>query len=121
MNNIEPTEPGPLEIAITSLSLDKEEYGSKENIVFSLTVNASQEIETNLTLKGIKPRTYYYLNKLEKTSLEQGLNELSLNATTPSCTSGCGGVKPGEYEVKAEILVNETILAEANTTITLHS
>lgn len=122
-NETNVTEPErPFEVEIVSFSTDKEEYGSSEKVMLSLSVNSSREVkDANVTVKGIKPRYQYYIDKTRLVDLEKGVNELGINATTPRCTSGCGGVNPGYYKITAEVSVNETIMDSQNTTIKLHA
>lgn len=112
----------PPELQILSFSAEGSSYGSNEMAVFMLSVNSSQKIKNvQVLLKGVKPYNNYYMEASETYALTNDLNELSIGAQTPHCTSGCGGVKPGDYDVTVEIKINGELKASATTTINLHS
>lgn len=117
----ETPEEKPLEIVIVRFSPDKGEYGSSEWARFTVEINSTHEADANVTVRGIKPGNWYFIEEWETATLEEGINVFLLNATTPRCTSGCGGVNAGDYEMEAEVRVNGTVMAEAKTVIALHS
>ncbi|MEM7816005.1 MAG: hypothetical protein QXN71_02720 [Candidatus Aenigmatarchaeota archaeon] len=117
--DIQPAQQSP-EIGILSFTTDKPTYSSHEEMKISVIVRSSVNIE-NATAKvyGIKPYNHAYVNELKIVNLSKGDNEITFFAKTPYCTSGCGGVYPGPYNLTAEILVNGELVANSTTTINL--
>jgi len=103
-----------------SITSDKNTYSSHEPIVFTITANCSEAIEDAvIRVYGIRPRSAYYLDNFEVFDLEKGINTVTFDETTPNCTSGCGGVYPGPYDVNVSLELNNKLLAEAQTIIEL--
>lgn len=95
---VENTEP---EISI-ALSTDKELYHSNE--IMKVTV----DIECNIQVRNATLRVYgihasrYRLDKNQAVNLEPGNNTVVIDYKTPSCNR-CSGIRPGTYEVSAEL------------------
>jgi hypothetical protein len=75
----------------------------------------------NITVNvwGIKPYNYAYINESKTLNLKRGENEIVFLARTPYCTSGCGGVYPGLYDLYAEVFMNDEKIANTTTKINL--
>ncbi|MCD4740485.1 hypothetical protein K8R43_04835 [archaeon] len=110
-----------IKVEILNFSSDKQEYGSKERIKFKIDLISNQELEANITVKGIKPGYWYFIEDWKIMSIKEGTNPLLINSMSPSCTSGCGGVHPGEYKITSEIIHENRVLNNATTMITLRS
>jgi hypothetical protein len=88
----------------------------------NVTVGSPAEKENALVrVNGIKPRGYSYIDLLEAVNLSEGENEFVLTATTPSCTSGCGGVLPGYYGIDVQLLNGSEVLCNTSFQIELIS
>ncbi len=109
-----------IEIDISDFSSDKEEYKSHEEIKLSVSVQSSEKAE-NIAVRvwGIRPRSYSYIDSTKAVSLEKGNNEILFDEKAPPCTSGCGGVNPGPYDIHAEILADGEIVSDSKITIDL--
>ncbi len=108
------------QIEIKEFNSDKDTYGSREKVIFSLLILSDHKIDrAELSISGIRPYQYAYINKLEEINLARGQNMISIEAETPICTSGCGGVGPGPYDITADILVNHEIIASQTIIINL--
>jgi hypothetical protein len=107
-------------IEILSFSTDKNTYSSHEEMKILLLLKSSKEIE-NITVNvwGIKPYNYAYINESKTLNLKRGENEIVFLARTPYCTSGCGGVYPGLYDLYAEVFMNDEKIANTTTKINL--
>jgi hypothetical protein len=103
-----------------SVSTDKEEYTSYEEIKIVVSAVSSKEIE-NATVKvwGITPYSRNHIESEKKVQLNEGETVIEFTETAPACTSGCGGVFPGPYNIKVLIQKDETELANAKTGIVL--
>lgn len=111
-----------LVIQISSFELNKEVYSSYEDVSFKIVIDSSSRVDNaELNIKGIKLRNIYYLHVSEAIDLKKGTNNFLLRATTPRCTSGCGGVNPGDYELVASLVINESVFSEIESIITLVS
>jgi hypothetical protein len=111
----------PLHASI-SITADKNNYSSYQQMNLFVSINASQKIEkASLKVWGIKPRDYAFVQEEKNVSIARGVNEFLFLATTPRCTAGCGGVYPGPYQIFAELYFNESLAANASTTINLVS
>ena len=118
----EDKEPGEYEIEIKEFKTDKETYGSYEEIQISLKVFSKNEIkDVEIKIKGIQPGRYAYINEFKVVNLAEGENAVFFEAQMPYCTSGCGGVFPGPYDIYANIFVEEDLIESAITTINLIS
>lgn len=104
------------------ISTDKAEYGSHEEVYINLIISSPENIENALVkVWGIAPRSTNYIEDEQTVSLQRGENTIQFVEETPNCTSGCGGVTPGEYVLYASVDVNSETVAEAETKITLIS
>jgi len=107
-------------IEILSFSTDKDTYSSNEEIRIFVSLKTSKEME-NVTVNvwGIKPYNYAYINESKTLNLKRGENEIVFLAKTPYCTSGCGGVRPGPYNLYVEVFANGEEMANTTTKINL--
>jgi len=105
-----------------SVSTDKEEYGSQEEVVITVVANASESVK-GVTVKvwGITPYSKNYIENEKTVDLEEGENSIEFVEITPYCTAGCGGVYPGPYNLLTSIEWNGKELTRGETTITLAS
>lgn len=108
-------------VEITNLQLDKDKYGSHETVNLTTSVRSNVEGEFLIKVHGIAPLGYEHVKKEESITLHPGDNKIKTEFKTPRCTSGCGGVKPGDYNIFVEIQKGNETLANASTTITLVS
>ena len=109
-----------MNIEITEFTTDKEVYGSYEEVKMTIVAVSPEAIENaEINVAGINPYQHAYVDESRIVNLSMGENEITFSDKTPSCTSGCGGVYPGPYDITARISVNGTLLAEASLTITL--
>jgi hypothetical protein len=107
-------------IEILNFSTDKNTYSSHEEMKILVLLKSPKEIE-NVTLNvwGIKPYSYAYINESKTLNLKRGENEIVFLTKTPYCTSGCGGVHPGPYEIYVKVFVNGKETANSSTKINL--
>lgn len=109
-----------IEIKIGDFLSDKNIYGSREKIYFTLEIWSESNIEKALIkIKGIEPYNYAYINKSKEIILYPGKNTFVVEAEAPSCTSGCGGVSSGAYDIHSEIIINNQTIDRAEITINL--
>ncbi|MGM5488427.1 MAG: hypothetical protein ACQESG_05750 [Nanobdellota archaeon] len=92
------------DIEIMSFSTDNKTYGSYEKVNANAIVRSSADQTITARLSGIKPHTNPYIDESKIINLSEGENEIHFTATTPHCTSGCGGVYPGPYQLTLELL-----------------
>ncbi len=105
---------------IVEFATDKETYSSQEEMIVSLIVTSSDNIEQAvIKLTGIKPYNNAYIDDSKIVDLEKGKNEIIFKEKTPYCTSGCGGVYPGPYNLDIKIFVKETLIVDSTVTINL--
>lgn len=90
-------------ITIENFSTHKAVYGSREKIEFRTDIRSVGRQTVKIEISGIKPGAYAYLNITQEAELEKGDNKLSFSALTPACTSGCGGVLPGNYNTDLKV------------------
>jgi len=110
------------EIEIKEFKTDKENYGSHEKVQFSVKIWSKKDIdEAEIKITGIQPYQRFYINKAKITSLTAGENIFYIEAETPYCTSGCGGVYPGPYDVYASIFIGGKLIQSAENSINLVS
>lgn len=110
----------PLNIEIYDFKTDKDTYGSDENIEISLVVSSQDEFKNAVILiSGIKPSQRAYINEVVNLDINPGENPVIVNSQTPFCTKGCGGVYPGPYDIKAEILIDGSLITHSFITINL--
>jgi hypothetical protein len=107
-------------IEILNFSTDKKTYGSYEDMKISVLLRSPKKFE-NVTINvfGIRPRVYAYINESKIVDLEEGKNEIVFLAKTPYCTSGCGGVYPGPYDLFVKVFVNGEEMSTSTTKINL--
>ena len=110
------------EIEIKEFKTDKENYGSHEKVQFSVKIWSKKDIdEAEIKITGIQPYQRFYIDKAKITSLTAGENIFYIEAETPYCTSGCGGVYPGPYDVYASIFIGGKLIQSAENSINLVS
>jgi hypothetical protein len=99
------------------LSTDKDLYHSGEPIKLSLEVFSSAEIpNAKVKFYGVNAKSRLRLSYETIKNIARGDNLITYDFIAPSCY-GCAGVSPGTYQVTAEILQNNSSLA--NTTINI--
>lgn len=114
------TESENIQLEIKDFTTDKKTYASNEELKASLTVLSSGEVKGALVkLTGIKPSNYAYINSSQTVNLIPGKNEIIFTETTPYCTSGCGGVYPGPYNLNIEVFIEENLSAGSAALINL--
>jgi hypothetical protein len=114
------TEPETVQVEIKDFTTDKDIYGSNEELRASSTVLSPGGIKgVMIKLIGIKPNNYAYINSSQTVDLNSGENEIIFIVITPHCTSGCGGVYPGPYDLNVEVFVEEKLVASSTVSITL--
>lgn len=105
-----------------SVSTGKGTYGSSEEVEITvLVVSSVQAEDAVISVWGITPYSKNYIENQKTVGLEEGSNTVVFSEKTPRCTSGCGGVKPGAYTMHASVSLGGTVIAEAETEITLVS
>ncbi len=109
-----------VEVEIISFESDKESYGSNEKINFNANVISSSDIDNiKLEVNGIKPYNKNYIQVAKIHNLTKGDNNIKFSAKTPSCTSGCGGVRPGSYDINIEVFSGDELMANETLAIEL--
>lgn len=109
-------------IEITEFETDKNNYKSQETIIVTLNVFSPEDIEqTKIKLTGIRPYNYAYIDSSKRINLKKGDNKIVFEEKAPYCTSGCGGVFPGPYDLEAGIFINQTLITSEQKTITLRA
>ena len=109
-------------VKIIEFSTDKDVYSSREKIISYLEVESLKDIKNvNFILEGIKPYNTAHLKDSKLVDLKKGKNEITFEGMSPYCTSGCGGVYPGDYDITVEVFENENLIASSKVTITLVS
>jgi hypothetical protein len=107
-------------VEVLNFSTDKKTYGSYEDMKISVLLKSSKNLENvSVNVFGIRPRVYAYVNETKIVNLKKGENEVVFLAKTPYCTSGCGGVYPGPYDLYVKVFVNGEEIANSKTTINL--
>jgi len=93
------------------LNLDKNIYHSNEQM------NITVQIETNKTAENANIKVYGIyasrnrLNLSKTTNLSEGNNLILFEYKTPSCNT-CSGIRPGMYDITAEVEYNGTMTKE---------
>lgn len=109
-------------IEIIKFVTDKEKYGSYEEMKVYATIKSSENFENvKINIFGIKPYNYAYINDSKTVNLTTGENEIIFSEKTPHCTSGCGGVYPGSYNLYIEVFLSGELVSNSSTTIELIS
>ncbi|MFP4523829.1 MAG: hypothetical protein ACLFO2_00740 [Candidatus Woesearchaeota archaeon] len=99
---------------------DNETYGSHEDLEAVVTLESTTGVRNaGARLVGIQPYNNPYIDERRIVNLTKGENRIAFEATTPHCTSGCGGVYPGPYDLVFELFVNDTVIANTTKTIEL--
>ncbi len=112
----------PLAVSIVSFTSDEQVYGSSDKMVFSIVINSSAAVENaSISIHGIKPYRRAYVDDTKTAALDFGTNSINFTETAPYCTSGCGGVYPGPYEINAQVFVDDVIVANSSITVNLVS
>ncbi|MFH1294755.1 MAG: hypothetical protein ABIH90_02320 [Candidatus Aenigmatarchaeota archaeon] len=101
-----------------SVETNKAVYGSYEGVLVKVVVVSPSDLDGTLKVWGIRPGSFAHINQTKSVNLKKGENEFVFQAQTPKCTSGCGGVYPGPYQVVAELWIDGKPTV-TNTTITL--
>ncbi|MBD3248905.1 hypothetical protein GF336_02560 [Candidatus Woesearchaeota archaeon] len=101
------------DISSITLSTDKNLYHSDELMNITASIQSNIESE-NLILRiyGI----YSGRNRLDSSktiNLKKGMNMESIQYKTPRCT-GCAGIRPGTYQINAQLKYNNTLIANAS-------
>jgi hypothetical protein len=96
------------------LSTDKKTYHSNELMRINLKIIAWSEIDAKLKIWGLRGK----LSREEEVKINRGLNHLTIDYDLPACNV-CGGIPEGSYELRAELLQGEEIVAKALTRIEL--
>ncbi|HDP73683.1 MAG TPA: hypothetical protein ENN46_01865 [Candidatus Woesearchaeota archaeon] len=109
----------PEAIEISTFISDKQVYSSQEDITFTVAVASPEESEVKAVVKGIKPYSRNYIEVEETHILHKGDNQLSFSSKTPYCTSGCGGVNPGEHDITLEVFKEGDLITNKTITIEL--
>lgn len=108
----------PLAIVL-SVSTDRKVYSSREDIQIIVKAAASKQANATVKVWGIMPSRRKYIEAEKTLKLKQGYNLIEFSETSPSCTSGCGGVNPGLYAITATVEEDEELIATAETMIEL--
>jgi hypothetical protein len=105
---------------ITVFGTDKKSYSSREKIFFSVNIVAERDVENaQVKVSGIKPYQTPYINEIRPVNLKKGENKIIVEAIAPSCTTGCGGIYPGAYDVIAELFVENILIDRSTSSINL--
>jgi hypothetical protein len=108
------------EIEILKFTTDKKTYGSYEEMKISVLLKSPKDVENvAINVFGIMPRVYAYVNESKIVNLKEGENEIVFLTKTPYCTSGCGGVYPGPYDLYAKVFFKGEEVTNSTTTINL--
>lgn len=111
-----------INLTILEFSTDKEIYSSFEDMYVRIVIfSESQLNNVSIQLIGIKPRQYAYVNDSKQITLLAGRNEVLFVEKTPYCTSGCGGVYPGPYQIEVRVYHRGKLIANSSKTIHLTS
>ncbi len=107
-------------VKIAEFNTDKDNYSSYEEIKLGVNLIAETEIKNaEIRITGIKPYQIAYIKETKVADLPKGESTILFEAQAPSCTSGCGGVYPGPYNISAEIFVEDTLIGSETTKIEL--
>jgi len=107
-------------LIIKDFATDKKTYKSREELKVSLIIlNTGEVKEATVRLTGIKPYNHAYINSSKAIDLISGENEIIFTEITPYCTSGCGGVYPGPYNLDIEMFTEESLVASSTISINL--
>ena len=99
-----------------SLSLDKDLYHSGEIIHMGATINSEVALENvSIRFYGIEA-SRYRLDITEITDLKLGENTVVFDYKAPSCY-GCAGIRPGTYQISADVIYDEEVLSTSTVDI----
>lgn len=105
---------------VVSFVTGRDSYGSSEEADFMIEVYSPEKINSTIMITGVSPYGRPKMKEIEEQELNKGMNSIVIKSKTPSCTTGCGGVKPGNYTMTLKVTAGKKILLE-NTTISLHA
>jgi hypothetical protein len=109
-----------LEIEILEFSTDKNVYSSSQQLKATIILEASRAGNgITARLHGINAQGSDKVDDSRILDLNEGINTVEFLETTPYCTSGCGGVFPGPYQLLIEISGESELLAQASAAIEL--
>jgi hypothetical protein len=101
---------------IASLETDKGLYHSGE------IINITAGINSPINLENVKVRFYgiysrvYRLDNTQTVNLSIGKNTASLEYKAPNCF-GCSGIRPGTYQISADLIYGNDVLTTEKTDI----
>ena len=111
---------GRPEAEIPAFLTSKEVYSSKEELNITVVINSTLGVDgIEVRLYGIQARGRNWIDRTTAIDLNKGRNTLVFNETTPNCTSGCGGIYPGPYDLNIELWAGGKLLAKASKAIEL--
>src|SRR5665648_170190 len=97
-------------VTSVTLTTDKDTYRSSEEMVITVGITASRDVDTAVVnISGIK--NTFERNLLEESkivSLISGDNLVEFKFETPSC-SNCSGVPPGNHNITAVVAVDKNL------------
>jgi len=106
--------------ASISVFTDRQSYGSDEDILITVDIESNKAVQdAEIRVWGITVEGTSRIESSQKVELKTGQNSFLFSEKTPYCTSGCGGIKPGKYAVKAALFVEGGQVAETETFIEL--
>jgi len=107
-------------ISVKEFELNKEIYSSREDFNARVVVESAAAVkDVEVKVTGVLVSSGAAIYRAVFTDLKKGENEFFLYQKTPNCTTGCGGVYPGKYEVKVQVLREKEVLAEQSREIEL--
>jgi hypothetical protein len=109
-----------IKIEIIEFKTNKEIYSSREELNAEIIVKSNLDFD-NIVVRfyGISVYSRYYIQDEKEIFLVKGENNINFNVITPSCTSGCGGVYPGPYDLFIDIFVDNEKVSNTNKIIEL--
>ncbi|MCW1301475.1 MAG: hypothetical protein QW507_03370 [Candidatus Nanoarchaeia archaeon] len=111
---------GEVNLSILEFSTDKESYSSFEDMYVKITIWSKSYLNNvSVDLIGIKARGYAHINDSRLVTLSPGRNEILFVEKTPYCTSGCGGVYPGPYQIEVKVYYGGKLIANSSKLIQL--
>jgi hypothetical protein len=109
----------PSEIGM-SLETDREEYSSSDVMQAYVEITSSDfNGEVFVRLHGVPGRNgVEYVNTYKLVDIAPGITQVNFSEALPVC-SVCAGLSPGNYQIIAEVLVDDSPIASATKTIYL--
>lgn len=103
-----------------SITTDTEVYHSGEYMEARVSTASNRDIESAIIkLYGIQNRAgSYKINEEQIVEIKAPGEETVFLAAMPRCY-GCAGVEPGQYELTAELIYNNEIIASTTKTLEL--